>query len=83
MDRLIKLAISLGVWLGDAVAGRLPGARESAGTCVVITYHTIARDSISRFGRQLDTLIRLASPMPGRKAIPDGKGAPLCRRHRG
>ena len=68
MDRLIRLVISLGVALGDALAGMLSSKRRSAGTCVVITYHTIAHDSKSRFGRQLDMLLRLAIPIPAAKA---------------
>jgi len=64
IDRLIKLAISLGVALGDALARRLPGSRQSGGTCVVINYHSVSSDSKSRFARQLDMLLRLAIPIP-------------------
>jgi peptidoglycan/xylan/chitin deacetylase (PgdA/CDA1 family) len=73
-DRLIKLAISLVVALGDALAGRLSGARHSAGTCVVITYHAISSDSKSRFGRQLDLLLHLANPIPAARATRLEKG---------
>ena len=68
IDRLLKLVISLGVAMGDALSGWLPGTRQSAGTCVVINYHTVSNDAKSRFGRQLDLLPRLAKPVPaGRK----------------
>jgi|SRR5665213_536629 len=69
IDRLLKLAISLGIALWDALAGWLPGSRQSAGTCVVINYHTIPHDSKSRFGQQLDLLLRLANPIPAGRAL--------------
>jgi peptidoglycan/xylan/chitin deacetylase (PgdA/CDA1 family) len=69
IDRLLKLAISLGIALGDALAGRLPGRRQSAGTCVVINYHTISNDAKSRFGKQLDLLLRLAKPVPAGRGL--------------
>lgn len=74
MDRLIKLGISMGVGLADDFARRLSGARWRAGTYVVITYHTVSGDSKARFGRQLDTLLRLANPIPAGKATPLEKG---------
>jgi len=64
MDRLLKLAISLIVALGDVVAGLLPRSCQSAGTCVAINYHTITTAAKSRFGKQLDLLLRLVSPIP-------------------
>jgi len=74
IDRLIKLAISLGVALWDGLAGRLSGTRQSAGACVVINYHSIFSDSKSRFCRQLDTLLRLAKPIPAGKELRLEKG---------
>ena len=73
-DRLIKLVISLGVALADALAAWLSGSRLSAGTCVVITYHAIDSDSKSRFGRQLDMLLRLAYPIPAGRQFHMEKG---------
>jgi peptidoglycan/xylan/chitin deacetylase (PgdA/CDA1 family) len=69
IDRLLKLAISLGVALWDNLAGRMPGSRQSAGTCVVVNYHTISNDAKSRFGKQLDLLLRLAEPIPAAKEL--------------
>jgi peptidoglycan/xylan/chitin deacetylase (PgdA/CDA1 family) len=69
IDRLLKLAISLGIALGDALAGRLSARRQSAGTCVVINYHTISNDAKSRFGKQLDLLLRLAKPVPAGRGL--------------
>ena len=69
IDHLLKLAISLGIALGDALAGWLPGSRQSAGTCVVINYHAISNDAKSRFGKQLDLLLRLAKPIPAGKEL--------------
>ena len=77
IDRLLKLAISLGIALWDALTNWLPGARQSAGTCVVINYHTISTDAKSRFGRQLDLLLRLAKPVPASRELHLEKG----RRH--
>jgi len=77
IDRLLKLAVSLVVSLWDALVSRLPGSRQSAGTCVVINYHTIASDAKSRFGRQLDRLLRLAKPVPAGRVLPLENG----RRH--
>jgi peptidoglycan/xylan/chitin deacetylase (PgdA/CDA1 family) len=69
IDRLLKLVISLGMALRDALAGRLSRTRQSAGTCVVINYHAISNDSKSRFGKQLDLLLRLAKPIPAGKEL--------------
>jgi len=74
IDRLLRLVISLGVAVVDVLAGRLSGARQSAGTCVVITYHAIASDARARFGRQLDMLLRLALPIPAAKGLRLEKG---------
>lgn len=77
IDRWVKLGISLGVALGDALVGWLPGSRQSAGTCVVINYHSISGDSKSRFGRQLDLLLRIAKLVPAGRSLSLEKG----RRH--
>ena len=74
IDRLIRLAISLGVASRDVLAGWLSGTRQSAGTCVVITYHAISSSSKSRFCKQLDMLLRLANPIPAGKELHLEKG---------
>jgi peptidoglycan/xylan/chitin deacetylase (PgdA/CDA1 family) len=53
---------------------RLTGGRRP-GSCVVINYHSIANDLKSRFGRQLDLLLGLATPIPAGKdfVLEDGR----------
>jgi len=74
VGRVVKLVISMGLSLGDALAGRLSGTRQSAGTCVVINYHSISGEAKSRFGKQLDMLLRWASPLPAGRELPLEKG---------
>ena len=64
-DRLIKFLVSFVVGIGDALL-KLPGGRRP-GSCVVINYHSISNDLKSRFGRQLDLLLGLATPIPAGK----------------
>ncbi|MGO8697122.1 MAG: polysaccharide deacetylase family protein [Limisphaerales bacterium] len=71
---MIRLVISLGLAVEDALAGWLPAGRQSAGTCVVINYHSISGESKSRFGKQLDMLLRLAIPLPAGRKSPLEKG---------
>jgi peptidoglycan/xylan/chitin deacetylase (PgdA/CDA1 family) len=66
VKRLIKLAISIaffgGVSCGNAIR-RLLG-RKPGGTCVVLYYHGIPPGQRTRFARQLDSIVRLAKPIP-------------------
>ena len=69
IDRLVKLAISIAFALKDKLAQTLSGKARQSGTCVVINYHTISDDLKSRFGRQLDLLVRLARPVQADKEL--------------
>jgi peptidoglycan/xylan/chitin deacetylase (PgdA/CDA1 family) len=61
-EGLTRLAISLAVRGGDAALRTLSGGK-SAGSCVVLNYHSISAESREEFGRQLDLLLRLAKPI--------------------
>ena len=63
--RLIKFLVSFVVGMGDALLRLLGGRRP--GSCVVINYHSMSDESKSRFGKQLDLLLRLAQPIPAGK----------------
>ena len=80
MKRLLKLAISLLVRAWDilvALALRLLGRRPQT-TCVVIYYHAITPADRPRFARQMDSLLRLAKPVPCTLAALPGSGAHYC-----
>lgn len=68
-SRFIKLVISLFVAVFDGVIRSV-----RPGQCVVINYHSISHESKSRFGQQLDLLLRLARPIPAGAALPMEKG---------
>jgi peptidoglycan/xylan/chitin deacetylase (PgdA/CDA1 family) len=57
--RLLKLAISVAVFLRDKIFGR-----PAQGTCVFITYHTITEGTRESFARQMAMLKRLARVIP-------------------
>ena len=63
--RLIKILVSVVVGAYDFLIRPLGGRRP--GSCVVINYHTISNEAKSRFGRQLELLLRLATPIPAGK----------------
>lgn len=63
--RLIKFLVSFVVGIGDALL-RLFGCRHR-GSCVVINYHSISDRSKYRFEKQLECLLRLATPIPAGK----------------
>lgn len=73
-DRLVRLLISLVVAAGDTLT-RLVRGRRTSGSCVVINYHSISKESRLRFGRQLDLLPRLAHPIPAAQvmSLEDGR----------
>lgn len=61
VKRIVKLAVSLVVRSGDAVAelfGRKPG------TCVVVYYHEVPARERERFARQMDYLARCTTVLP-------------------
>lgn len=65
MKRLVKLAISLLVALGDTLresALRLAG-RTPRATCVVLYYHAVPADQRKHFAVQMDRLLRHARPV--------------------
>jgi peptidoglycan/xylan/chitin deacetylase (PgdA/CDA1 family) len=63
--RLIRLAVSLAVYAGDAMVGavRLLLGKPAAGTGVVIYYHEIMDADRQRLAVQLDALLRQARPV--------------------
>jgi peptidoglycan/xylan/chitin deacetylase (PgdA/CDA1 family) len=69
IDRLVKLVISVAFALKDMLAQTLSDKAGQPGSCVVINYHTVSADLKSRFGRQLDLLVRLARPVRADKEL--------------
>jgi peptidoglycan/xylan/chitin deacetylase (PgdA/CDA1 family) len=63
--RLIKFLISVVFGAYDGLIG-LFGSRRP-GSCVVINYHSISGETKLRFGKQLDRLSCLATPIPAGK----------------
>jgi peptidoglycan/xylan/chitin deacetylase (PgdA/CDA1 family) len=64
-SRVLKCTISLGVYLATRLrvsALRLFGIK-TAGTCVILNYHSITADQREAFARQLDILCRCATPV--------------------
>ena len=77
--RLLKLGISLGVDLATRLRVsvlRLFGIR-TAGSCVILNYHSITADQREAFARQLDIVCRWATPVRVDRAStsPPGKNA--------
>jgi peptidoglycan/xylan/chitin deacetylase (PgdA/CDA1 family) len=63
--RIIKLAVSVFVYLGDRIwhlLQRMVG-KEVPGTCVVLYYHSIPLQHREQFCRQMDVLIRNSAPV--------------------
>jgi peptidoglycan/xylan/chitin deacetylase (PgdA/CDA1 family) len=78
-SRLLKLGISLGVDLATRLRVsvlRLFGIR-TAGSCVILNYHSITADQREAFARQLDIVCRCAIPVRVDRAStsPLGKNA--------
>lgn len=71
-DRLIKLLISAILGACDVLIRPLGGCRS--GSCVVINYHSISEETKLRFSKQLDLLLRLATPIPAGKELHLEKG---------
>jgi peptidoglycan/xylan/chitin deacetylase (PgdA/CDA1 family) len=70
VKRLIKVAIGLVVYIADEAAGlvkRTIGIRPP-GTTVVIYYHQVSRANQGRFARQMDHLLRWATPVRAENA---------------
>jgi peptidoglycan/xylan/chitin deacetylase (PgdA/CDA1 family) len=66
LKRLLKLAISILFFCGPScrnAARRILG-KKPIGTCVVLYYHGISSEHRAQFARQLDTILRLAKPIP-------------------
>src|SRR5205085_1095669 len=65
IKRLAKLSISIGffglTWMADAVRKSL--GRPVKGNAVILYYHRIRPDERENFARQMDTLLRWASPV--------------------
>jgi peptidoglycan/xylan/chitin deacetylase (PgdA/CDA1 family) len=76
LKRFVKCAISLAVFGCTAVRAfliRLVGAKPR-GSCVVLYYHSIPEDQRQRFAKQLDVLLRYATPtaLSGDVELPTG-----------
>ena len=67
--RLFRLLISLIVAAGDMLI-RLVRGCHTPGSCVVVNYHAISRESRLRFARQLELLPRLAQPIAAAQVRP-------------
>jgi peptidoglycan/xylan/chitin deacetylase (PgdA/CDA1 family) len=65
--RLLKLSVSMVLFLGDAIARRWSklAQRPLPGTCVFLTFHTITEGARADFARQIAMLGRLARVLPG------------------
>jgi peptidoglycan/xylan/chitin deacetylase (PgdA/CDA1 family) len=63
--RLLKLGLSLLVWLGDELWAVGLGwvGRKPAGRAVILYYHGIPASARERFARQMDHLVRCARPI--------------------
>jgi peptidoglycan/xylan/chitin deacetylase (PgdA/CDA1 family) len=64
--RVIKLGISSGFFClthAQQAVGRLLG-KQAGGFCVVLYYHSVPAAHRRLFSRQMDTLVRLATPVP-------------------
>jgi peptidoglycan/xylan/chitin deacetylase (PgdA/CDA1 family) len=70
--RLIKLAISLGVfcfsYIRDVIRGW--GGKPLPAKCVVLYYHAVPPEQRTRFARQMDTLVRSAKAIPADSMTP-------------
>ena len=71
-SRLIKLLISIILDAYDALIRQLVG--RGLGSCVIINYHSISEETKSRFSKQLDLLLCLATPIPAGKEFALQKG---------
>jgi peptidoglycan/xylan/chitin deacetylase (PgdA/CDA1 family) len=77
VKRVIKLCLSVIFYLVEAVWGlffQMLGKSHRA-TCVVLHYHGVRSGERPKFARQMDTLIRLATPIPAnnRNSLPAGE----------
>lgn len=78
LKRIVNLVVSMFVGTTDWVStrlGRLFG-RSQHGTCVVLAYHSVLSKQREQFARQMDTLLRQASPIRA-----DVKSLPEPNRH--
>jgi len=80
MKRLIKLAISLLVRGWDVYRSgmRRLGSLQTEGTCVVLYYHGIGPTERESFARQMDEMLRLATPVPAGLKDPLTAGGHHC-----
>jgi len=65
LTRLVKLAVSVAYFVGSRASnlGRRLAGLPAPGTCTILYYHSITPDNRERFGRQLDMLARLSTPI--------------------
>ena len=63
--RLIRLVISMGYFAGGSVWNMIRRAAGgvSAGTCVVLYYHSVSTEHRVRFARQMNALVRWTTPI--------------------
>jgi peptidoglycan/xylan/chitin deacetylase (PgdA/CDA1 family) len=65
VKRLLKLFISIGFFVAISVVDciRLLLGKQRPAACVALYYHSVQSEERERFGRQMDALIRLATPI--------------------
>ncbi len=80
MKRFVKCGISLVVFVATMIGrflARLVGVTP-AGSCVVLYYHSVPESQLEKFARQLDALMRNATPIAVDKSVVVAKGARLA-----
>jgi peptidoglycan/xylan/chitin deacetylase (PgdA/CDA1 family) len=76
INRLTKLGLSLLYYIWCKVLGiimRMLG-KQPGGTLVVLLYHAVKQDNREKFARQMDELLRMASPVSANADGPLKKG---------
>jgi len=64
IKRIIKLIISLLVFVFDCISGWFPSLfNKDTATCVILYYHTVYPEEIESFAQQMDDLMRWTKPI--------------------